>query len=302
MEKAEKHLPRNSIARILCSWYPFFSGQGRLAGSGILAMLIPYAGVHLFRLKGQNEWIFLDTSDHLHRIIAFFGYQDRQINKLMTMMLSPRDVFVDVGANCGSLSIRAASLVGPKGRIVAYEPNPKQAELFRMSCERNSFENIDLHQIALSDRDEAGALVVPTMSSGYASLSSDGEAVDSDTTVSVEVEIQNTSRAFSEAELTDVKLLKVDVEGHEPEFFRGAQEYFEKNSPRFVLLEVSGDALFWDRSEVQFLTSFGYIFYAIPHSIFDRDPTRLDPSQREIDVDFRDVIATLSDTPWAETR
>src|SRR5579863_8672312 len=38
--------------------------------------------------------------------------------------LKPGDTVVDIGANIGSFSVLAASLVGPKGRVVCFEPIP----------------------------------------------------------------------------------------------------------------------------------------------------------------------------------
>ena len=37
-------------------------------------------------------------------------------------MVSPRDWIVDVGANVGHYTKRLSELVGPKGRVIAFEP------------------------------------------------------------------------------------------------------------------------------------------------------------------------------------
>lgn len=45
---------------------------------------------------------------------------------------------LDVGANCGLVSIFAADLVGPTGGVIAFEPQPMMASMCHESAERNS--------------------------------------------------------------------------------------------------------------------------------------------------------------------
>ena len=52
-------------------------------------------------------------------------------------LLTPGSVFVDVGANVGFLSILAARLVGPEGRVIAFEPHPGAVERLRLGVAAN---------------------------------------------------------------------------------------------------------------------------------------------------------------------
>src|SRR5436189_6431842 len=63
--------------------------------------------------------------------------------------LRPGDVFVDVGANIGLFTLIAASCVGPKGKVVAFEPTTvtytRLVENIRLNHLYNvSFGNSDL--------------------------------------------------------------------------------------------------------------------------------------------------------------
>lgn len=53
-----------------------------------------------------------------------FGYFDRGLTSILLRYLRPGDVFFDVGAHFGYFSLLASSLVGPEGRVLAFEPTP----------------------------------------------------------------------------------------------------------------------------------------------------------------------------------
>ena len=51
-------------------------------------------------------------------------WTDRAELKLMRSIVTPGMTVVDVGANIGILTLELARLVGPKGRVYAFEPDP----------------------------------------------------------------------------------------------------------------------------------------------------------------------------------
>ena len=61
------------------------------------------------------------------------------------------DGFVDVGANIGTYSLLARRLVGPTGRVVAFEPHPVAAARLRENVELNRIDNIEVHEAAVAD-------------------------------------------------------------------------------------------------------------------------------------------------------
>lgn len=65
----------------------------------------------------------------------------------MLRILRPGDSFVDIGANIGFFSVFAGHLVGPAGRVLAFEPDPRNRE----RLERNLGSN-ELAHAAVSDR------------------------------------------------------------------------------------------------------------------------------------------------------
>ena len=66
------------------------------------------------------------------------------------------DTFVDVGANIGYYTVIAAKIVGEKGHVYAFEPDPTNFAILKANVERNGLTNVTLEQKALSN--EPGSL------------------------------------------------------------------------------------------------------------------------------------------------
>ena len=67
-------------------------------------------------------------------------------------LLKPQCVVFDIGANVGYYSLIAAPLVGPEGRIYAFEPAAEQFRHLKDNATRNGFSQILPYKVALSDK------------------------------------------------------------------------------------------------------------------------------------------------------
>lgn len=63
--------------------------------------------------------------------ICRFGYFEPDLTRALICLLRPGGTFLDVGAHIGYFSVLASRLVGPQGRVVAFEPTPRTAALTR---------------------------------------------------------------------------------------------------------------------------------------------------------------------------
>jgi FkbM family methyltransferase len=66
--------------------------------------------------------------------------------------LTPDSVVIDVGANSGVYSLKAAKLLSGKGEVLAVEPNLDMLESLSASVKANGFRNIRLRNVCASDR------------------------------------------------------------------------------------------------------------------------------------------------------
>lgn len=77
-----------------------------------------------------------------------FGTSEPAEQEALARYLRPGSVFYDVGANIGFFAILAARLVGPTGRVVAFEPSPTNAEALRRNVGLNGFMHVDVIEAA----------------------------------------------------------------------------------------------------------------------------------------------------------
>jgi FkbM family methyltransferase len=164
---------------------------------------------------------------------------------LFARVLRPGDTVVDVGANHGYFTVLAGTLVGAKGRVEAFEPNPAVAAALARVLRRNGLDGrIPVHQAALSDREGWAEFFVSVspVNDGLSSLLAASDALEhgvirADHTIRVPTQ---TFDAFAErAGLGRVDLLKVDVEGAEAMVLRGMERTLAQRPPRRIVCETT---------------------------------------------------------------
>jgi FkbM family methyltransferase len=150
-------------------------------------------------------------------------------------------LFVDVGANLGYFSLMAASL----GYTVAsFEPMSRNARKLSRSVARNGFAGrVSLYQNAVGTGD--GRLVslreTDALNQGNGRVT--GEPVRAPSGVFgvdyVDTVSLSSVLLFAASQSTGAHIVKVDVEGLEPDVLRGARQWICARSVRHVLIEFS---------------------------------------------------------------
>ena len=166
--------------------------------------------------------------------------------------------FYDVGANIGLYSWLCRKLSSNR-KILAFEPDPKNFELLQMTKENSKIENINLFNIALSNRMETVSFQQDTLTSATGMIS-DGqtpwiEKYLGQETNSIQVNTDYLDNKTFKRQ--DASLIKIDVEGHELEVLRGGEKKLSQCKP-LLLIESFPPNL--DRV-VNFLTKLGYKFW-----------------------------------------
>ena len=166
--------------------------------------------------------------------------------------------FYDVGANIGLYSWLCRKLSSNR-KILAFEPDPKNFELLQMTKENSKIKNINLFNIALSNRMETVSFQQDTLTSATGMIS-DGqtpwiEKYLGQETNSIQVNTDYLDNKTFKRQ--DASLIKIDVEGHELEVLRGGEKKLSQCKP-LLLIESFPPNL--DRV-VNFLTKLGYKFW-----------------------------------------
>jgi FkbM family methyltransferase len=143
-------------------------------------------------------------------------------------------VFVDVGANVGTYAMVLARHVGPNGKVIAVEPHPLTHARLKFNGMASGYRHLTLVAAAAGDAD--GELMIETDGDNLgASHIATGSAAAGN---AIRVPSFRLQRILSEAGVSQVDALKIDVEGYEDRvlipFFRDAPSTLW---PRTVVIE-----------------------------------------------------------------
>ena len=160
----------------------------------------------------------------------------RGVYELATTMLFRKLVergmnVVDIGAHIGYYTLMAATLVGEKGTVAAFEPEPNNFKLLKRSIASNGMDNVKAYNCAVTDRDKSVKLFLSDIASGRHSL------VRNDETGKRSVEVRGRSLDNMLKKELDFKVdvMLIDAEGVEPLIVAGGKKFIEKNKPKIIM-------------------------------------------------------------------
>ena len=152
--------------------------------------------------------------------------------RFIARTLRAGDVFVDVGANVGYFTTLASGRVGPRGKVIAFEPDPDSCALLRDNLRRNGARNAVVFNCALGSEDRAGQL--------YRSKSNFGDhrvAAGNEDRESVSISIRRFDAVCADLTVSRVDLIKIDVQGYEPQVLEGMGDSLDRLQVRTILME-----------------------------------------------------------------
>ncbi|WP_298281576.1 FkbM family methyltransferase [uncultured Bradyrhizobium sp.] len=177
----------------------------------------------------------LDLGNWSNRQTYFLGrFYDLPTQLVLLSCLRPDDIFVDIGANEGMISLLASRLVGPDGKVLAFEPNPAPRTIFTSAVQRNEIKNIQIFPVGLGQREQILTLNVPKANSGEASFAGSNYSAGDLSQIECEVKVAD---QFLRTE--SPRLIKIDVEGFELDVLQGLNKTLEQSRPGLVL-EMDG--------------------------------------------------------------
>jgi FkbM family methyltransferase len=165
----------------------------------------------------------------------YFGFADPVLETL-SKLARPGDVVADVGANIGFYSGVLAQRVGSTGSVHAFEPNPATHAWLAAHVRDNRLSNVRCHALALADVEQELTLnEFGGSDSGKASLRPDGAG---QVIAGPVVDVRSLDGWFAQSGERGIDLIKVDVEGYEPEMLLGAARTIREFLP-IICLEWS---------------------------------------------------------------
>lgn len=168
------------------------------------------------------------SNDHVQKTVAQGKRWEPEVMALCEKYVRPNTTVIDIGANMGTFTVRMAQLVGPVGKVVAFEP---QRVIHQQLCANiflNKLYNVKTYNIAIGSTTRTVTLTPIDYSRG-----APGEVrVHGDSGEMVDCE------PLDKFLLENVSLIKMDVERYEPFVFDGARDTIKRNRP-VILFELT---------------------------------------------------------------
>lgn len=161
-------------------------------------------------------------------VIAREKVWEPHIVDIIRSSLRPGDTFVDIGGNVGVMSLNAAAVVGPRGKVIAFEPDPTNAAYFLRGVVANGFNNVFLYPLAVSDTQQ----VLSTSQASNAKIVKTSGPLQTENVV--QAVVPDRLLALEQR----VNFLKIDIEGYELPALRGCMRTLRKHRPT-VLCEFN---------------------------------------------------------------
>lgn len=147
----------------------------------------------------------------------------------------PGDVVLDLGANIGTTAAVLSRIVGPSGRIYAFEPAVEA--ILKKNLELNGIENVEVVSQAVGE------------APGTIEISTGNIGMDSSVVTRLDwhkelkkVPITSLDRFVEERGLSRIDFIKMDIEGAEEPALRGARELIRRFRPKWSISSYHTDA------------------------------------------------------------
>jgi FkbM family methyltransferase len=226
------------------------------------------------------------------------GAYEPETLRLLLSRLDQGSTFVDVGANIGALTIPAARRIGASGRVIAIEPSPRVFPYLAHNVRINGIGNVRLRFCAASDTESAALpfYEAPADQFGMGSL---GAQFHGEPAV---VPGEMLDRILAEEKITEVSILKIDVEGFESAVLRGAVRLLGAPHPPIIIFEFCD----WAEARVpntkvgdaqRILREYGYALWLL-HDFGRRDSR---PLEGELLVGSAMLVAEKLSKPAGQT-
>ncbi|WP_414620523.1 FkbM family methyltransferase [Calothrix sp. CCY 0018] len=268
---------RQSLVASLTKFYPFYSGCASFANNSLIIKLAGASNERVWSAVPGGE-VLASLNDYNGRAAFYVGERDRKLTWICAQIVKPGDTVLDIGANIGAVTVWLSKLVGDRGQVHSFEPNPELQSILETTFARNKMSNTRLHPIALGAEEGSLELRIPQNHPGMGSLVRNRETGNCDV---VEVLVRRLSKIADEQGIKSIKLIKIDVEGFEAEVFKGGREVLLKTRPEAIIFELN-EKLQGKASEqpaIKILRDFGYKFFSIPKCLVRMHLESFDPDR-----------------------
>lgn len=249
-------LPTKLLDFLTAAWRRVpIRGPGRLVR--VLLELSSRAGPIEARLPTGGR-VLIAPENPPEVAVYLWGTYEPDVIEVIQETVEAGATAIDVGANCGVLTVAMRDVVGATGTVVSVDPSPAACRRVASQASTNGYENVVVVCAALADR--AGRDNYFSAASGIGVLPEVDQAFA--TASPVAVALRTMDEMVDDLELDAVALVKIDTDGAELGVLQGGIRTLTRDRPTLVVeICPAGLARRGQGPEdvIQMLSDFGYV-------------------------------------------
>lgn len=168
----------------------------------------------------------------LYRAYKYRYKNDKEELSYIATQLKKGMIALDIGSHKGGYLYWMSKGVGKSGQVIAFEPQPKLYDYLNIVIGNYPLKNVELHHAGLSSKEGEFELYVPK-EEGKTSPGATFEQRTDGKGHSVKVKALVLDELLADR-TKSIDLIKLDVEGHELEVFKGAHELLKTDQPKLI--------------------------------------------------------------------
>lgn len=184
--------------------------------------------------REKTIFYYIDKPAFIENKLIEEGIHSKDVLDLINQFMKPNTIFIDVGANIGTISQPIGALWKKSNVLVhSFEASNDIYNSLKANIMLNNLENITAHNLAITDFN--GSLTFNEVSSnsknrGLSSILDNSDLQDSFKTEVEAKKLDSMSDQFS----LPISVIKIDVQGAELSVIKGALSLIKKNKPIIV--------------------------------------------------------------------
>jgi len=185
---------------------------------------------HFYRIK--NNWTFPSNTAHATGARIAKGLHESGTSSVVNKHLDEGAIFLDVGANVGYYSRLASHLVKRSGRVFAFEV--EHDNYYALTQNTASFDNVIPLNLAVSNENSFLKVNHSSHSACHSIVDNDNH-LDGDQFITPTITLDIFWSLYLDKSKID--LIKIDVEGAEPNVLEGMQTVLSEDKIETMIIE-----------------------------------------------------------------
>ena len=211
----------------------------------------------------KNLQLVIFSFDHIGLSINMDGRYENENLILLEKFInekipnSDEEIALDIGANIGNHSIFFSKYFK---KVFAFEPNPKTYDLLLINSKLISQKKIVPYNFGLSNNNGNLSLKSNPSNIGASRIISLPTNQLKNNITNIKVKIADEIKSI---QTEKISFIKIDVEGHEINALKGAENIIKSNKPIIVFEQQAKEIKNQSSEVIEYLTTLNYNFYTI---------------------------------------